>query len=379
MTKDTISADALIAKIKSGKVNRRDFNKILAGAGLSMGVTPMLSGGASAADPNQGSYFTWSGYDIPEFFGEYQAKNGTLPNFNVFGDTSEALTKMKAGFTVDVAHPCNSGIPRWMASGLFQPLDTSKLSHWGDVTDSLKNLSGAVVDGKPHFAPFDWGQTSITYRTDLVDLGGQEESWGILWDERYKGRIGVIASPGDTWWCAAIYAGVPFDEIDTEKGIAEVEKALKKLHPNVRFYTDDMTSLEQALASGELVAAMTWNESPVSLKGQGLPVAWANPKEGALTWVCGAMIHKDAPNLDKAHDIINSMLSPESGAFLINDYGYGHSNKRSFDLVSDERLAELGLTRNPDDMLMAGHFQGTVDASFDAMMNTRFEEIKAGF
>ena len=92
-----------------------------------------------------------------------------------------------------------------------------------------------------------------------------------------------------------------------------------------------MTTVEQALAAGELVAAMTWNSSAVALKAEGVPVAFASPKEGALTWVCGAMISVGAPHVDKAHDVINSLLSPESGRFLINDYGYGHSNIKSFE------------------------------------------------
>lgn len=218
---------------------------------------------------------------------------------------------MRAGFVVDVAHPCNVEIPRWIESGLFQPLDTLKLSNWDDIILQLWQLEGNVVDGKPYFAPFDWGQTSITYRTDLVDWQGQEESWSLLWDERYKGRLGSLASAGDAWWCAAIYAGVDFKDIATKENIAKVGDLLRKQRPLIRMYSDDTTSLEQAIASGELVAAMTWNSSALALKNEGFPVAFAKPKEGALTWVCGLMMHAKAPHPDKAHDIIDSLLSVE--------------------------------------------------------------------
>ena len=68
----------------------------------------------------------------------------------------------------------------------------------------------------------DWGQTSVTYRTDLVDFPDGEESWSVLWDERYKDKVSMIGNEGDTWWCAAIYAGVPFDEIETDESIEKV-------------------------------------------------------------------------------------------------------------------------------------------------------------
>ena len=115
------------------------------------------------------------------------------------------------------------------------------------------------------------------------------------------------------------------------------------------------------------------------LKSEGVPVKFASPKEGALTWVCGLMIHKDAPNLDAAYDVIDSLLSVESGKFMINDYGYGHSNMKSFEQFDNETLAGLGLSSTPSEILDAGHFQVPQTQEWETKMNTLFEEIKAGF
>ena len=369
----------LIARIKNRDISRRDLLQGMSAAGLAVVMTPAMSRIAKAAAADQATYFTWGGYDVPEFVPTYVTKHGEPPNFATFGGSEEALTKMLAGYVVDVAHPCNQAIPRWIATGLFQPLDTSRLSNWPDIMPELINLEGNVVDGKPYMAPTDWGRTSITYRTDLVDLQGQEESWGILWDERYKGRLGMLASGGDSWWCGAIYAGVDFKDIASEEGFKKVAAIMRKQRPLIRTYTDDTTSLEQALASGELVAAMTWDSSAVVLKGEGIPVTFANPKEGALTWVCGAMMHKDAPKPDRAYDIIDALLSPEAGKWLIGENGYGHSNTKSFELFSDDELTALGLSSNPADILSAGKFQIPQTQEFETAMNKEFEQIKAGF
>ncbi len=369
----------LIARIKNRDINRRDLLQGMSAAGLAVVMTPAMSHLAKAAAADQATFFTWGGYDEPAFVGPYIAKHGEPPNFATFGGSEEGLTKMRAGYVVDVAHPCNQAIPRWIATGLFQPLDTSKLSNWPDIMPELINLEGNVVGGKPYMAPIDWGRTSITYRTDLVDLQGREESWGILWDERYKGRLGMLASGGDSWWCAAIYAGVDFKDIASDAGFKKVAAVLRKQRPLIRTYTDETTSLEQSLASGELVAAMTWDSSAVTLKGEGVPVTFANPKEGALTWVCGAMIHKDAPHIDKAYDVIDALLSTEAGKWLIGENGYGHSNTKSFALFSDDELSALGLSRNPVDILSAGKFQVPQTQEFETAMNKEFEQIKAGF
>ncbi|MEM8597472.1 MAG: ABC transporter, partial [Pseudomonadota bacterium] len=242
--------------VRRGELDRRTFNRSLLGLGVALATVPMPARRALASSGDEATLFTWGGYDIPELFTSYEAKNSALPNFATFGGSEEALTKMRAGFVVDVAHPCNQGVPRWIASGLFQPLDISRLSNWGDVMPELYNLPGNEVDGSYYMAPMDWGQTSITYRTDLYDLEGAEESWDMLWNEKYKGRLACLASGGDTWWCGAIKAGVPFEEIATDAAFDTIAAVMREQRPLIRMYTDDTTSLEQALASGELAAAL---------------------------------------------------------------------------------------------------------------------------
>ena len=273
-------------KMEAGTLSRRDMNKALAAVGLAAVTMPLALKRVSATE-GEVIYFTWSGYDIPELFPAYIEKHGgNLPETPLFGDNEETFTKMRAGFQVDVTHPCSSMVARWRDAGLLQPIDTSKLSNWGDVFDDLKSLKNTQDSQGQWFVPFDWGQTSITYRKDLVDWQGQEESWSLLWDERYKGRLAMIDAAEDAWWCAAIYAGVDVDNV-TEADLVKVRDLLTKQRPLLRFYSSDMTTVEQALASGELVAAMTWNSSPLELKAAGVDVAFAKVKEGALTWVCG--------------------------------------------------------------------------------------------
>ena len=56
-----------------------------------------------------------------------------------------------------------------------------------------------------------------------------------------------------------IYAGIedPFDMNDEE--VAKVRALMEKQMPLLRMMFSDMTSLPQALVSGELIAAMGWN------------------------------------------------------------------------------------------------------------------------
>ncbi|MFQ5939414.1 MAG: extracellular solute-binding protein [Alphaproteobacteria bacterium] len=341
--------DAFIRELVKARFSRRDFNKALSATGLAVATMPLIPRDASAQ--GEAIYFGWSGYEIPELQPSYIEKHGTTSDAVIFADENEGFQKVRAGFTPDVAHPCSPMTPQWREAGLIQPIDTSRLSNWPDVFPALKTMKDIRFEGEQWFVPFDWGRTSITYRTDLVDI--EEESYGLLWDERYKGRMAVFDSVDETVFITAIYAGLD----PCNMGDAELETVfglLREQRPLLRFYAESETDITQAMAAGEVVAATTWDSGAAQLMAEGVPVRFMNPKEGVETWVCGLILLKDAPNPDKAYDLIDAMLDPSAGEFLIADYGIGHSNQASFDRVSDETLALMQLPRDPTELLHSG-------------------------
>jgi spermidine/putrescine transport system substrate-binding protein len=375
-----LSVNEVLDKLQAGKMNRRQFTKALAAFGIGLMASPLLPGMARAAAADQPTHFTWGGWGDPQYYEEYIKNNGEPPNFATFGGTGEAFAKMRSGFVVDTVHPCSSEVNRWVSSGMFQPIDTSQLSNWPDIIPQLWNNSTNVIEnGNPYFAPFDWGQTSFIYRTDLVDLQGKPESWELLWDERYKKKLGTFSSAGEAWWCAAILAGIPFEEIGTKANLKKVAALLRKQRPLIKTYLGNAADVEQALASGEVVAAMAWNGSVKTLTDQDVPVRFAAPKEGALTWVCGFMMHKKAPKPKKALELIDSLLGVTRGIQLIKDEGYGHSNRKAIEAVDDKTLAAVGLTRDPMETLGAGKFQIPAGEKFDHDSAKMYTEIQAGF
>jgi spermidine/putrescine transport system substrate-binding protein len=129
------------------------------------------------------------------------------------------------------------------------------------------------------------------------------------------------------------------------------------------------------MASGEVVTASAWNSSIATLRKQGIDVKYMNPKEGRLTWCCGLVLTSEAKEIDKAYDLMDAMLSTDAGVWLI-DYGYGHSNRKAFELVSEEVLAERGLAKNAEEHLKSGMFSRDNTRLDD--LQQMFESVKAG-
>ncbi len=361
--------------LAAGRLTRREIGRVMASVGVAGATMAWPSGRARADAEGHPMVFLWAGYELPEFVPPYIEKYGQQPEYSLYGDEEEALSKMIAGFRPDIVFPCSYKVQKWYDAGFLGPIDTSKLSQWNDIFPSLSSMDVVKINDETVWVPIDWGQTSVLYRTDLAPEYVGNETWNILWDPKYAGRMSMFDSLIDGVAVAAIVLGI--DPFNIQKDQIEAVRAkLKEQLPLLRFYSNDLTTVEQALASGELVAATTWNQSFVNLKKEGLPVAFMNPKEGAMTWVCGLCIVRDTEYPDKAHEVIDAFLDPRSRAYDITEYGYGSATKGGFDLVDDAALADLGLPRDPTTLLTSGIFQAPM--ANEAELQTMFEEVKAG-
>jgi spermidine/putrescine transport system substrate-binding protein len=355
--------------------DRRRVLQAMAATGLvPVTMTWRGTGAQAAADL---LVFDWTGYEIPELHGPYIEKYGASPEVAVYADVYEAFSKVQAGFKVDTVHPNIWDVRQFYDAGLLQPWDTSRLANWPDVFPSLAAMPGAQFDGQQYLIPTDWGVNALIVRSDIVDMS--DPSWGILWNPAYAGRISVNTEMEATVQTAALMLGItdPFHASDEE--IAAIKAKLEEQRALLRFYWSDPTELEQAIASGEVVAAWAWPQVYGDLVKEGQPVAYLNPKEGVYSWMTGFVRMADGPGLDQnAYDYVDAWLSPETGKWLIENYGYGHTNRKSFELVSAEVLEEKGLG-SPDEVLGAAHAVQEYDVEVREKLVNMFEEVKAGF
>ena len=357
------------------QLTRRQFAQGLASMGLGLVSLPLFDGPAIAARDLQ--ILDWSGYEAAELYPNYVRKYGAAPSIALYADDEEAYQRVKGGFQADLVHPASYSVARYRDQGMIKPIDVSRLSNWPDIFPKLYSINGMKSDDRQWFVPCGWGHVSVLYRTDLVKI--ENPSWDLLWDRRYKGRISTITEMDGAVISAAVMLGIanPFAMSDQE--IAQVKKALVMQRELVRFYWTDPAQLEQALASGEVVAALAWMASSVKLQKQGVPVAYMNPKEGRLGFIDGFVMLTNGPGKERnAYDFIDAWLAPEAGKFMIESIGYGHSNHKSFDLANARSKELLGLGM-PDNLVESTIFLQEVAAERRRKLVSMFEDVKAGF
>jgi len=350
----------------------------VAGIVVGLGGLLVLTGcdqqAKKAAEPP--TLFQFEDYMDPPFLAEYKKQYNETPHVTIYADEDEAFAKMRAGYKPDVMGPCFYEFPRWQEAGLIQPIDTSKLKNWNKISATLRNLPGiSAGEGKVWFVPQYWGNTSITFRTDLAPEYVDKPSWDILFDPKYKGRVSVLDGVDDTIPFIAHMIGIDAYHMTPDEWV-KVQDKLKELVKQTRMVSSDDTALSQGLASGEIVAAMTWRITYSTLHKEGKPVAYMNPPGGMFTYVCGLVMNKNTKDVDKALALIDSGLSDEAADYTINHIGDEPSNETILAKLPNKTFEDLGLTRDVESFLKSGIFQQRLKDK-DKIVNA-WTEIRAG-
>ncbi len=356
-------------------LNRREFGKVMAAAGATLVATSPTARRAFAA-PNL-TVFEWSGYDDPTLCQEFVDKHGEPPNYAIFAEEEEAYQKLRAGFKVDMSHPCTLSVARWRDSGLLKPIDTSRVPRWNEIPSDMLGAKGIQHDGKIWMMPFDWGNSTIIYRDD--ELPNAAQSYNLLLDPALRGRVSIFDSVDEAF---VIAAGILGYESHMELSDDEMQKCaevLRELHKNIRFYWGDPTALQQSIAAGEILAAWAWTDSYISLRWEEVPVKFMFPTEGLSTWMCGFVLNADGPGDENlAYEYLNATLDPNVGKVLIDEWGYGHANAQSYKISESDLAKELGLTDDLTKFLKGTRFQGEIVPEKREKMIEIFETVKLG-
>ena len=357
-------------------MRRRSILKSLTALGVTYSVLPLISGKAYAA--GEVHYHTWSGYDAPELMKFYTDKYGGMPEISHIATEEESFKKMKTGWSPDLAHPGNYNVRRFKDAGLIRPIDTSRLRNFEDIIASVRTDDSCVYDGQQYMVPSEYGNSSVIYRKDLVDKKYHDNpTWAILYDEQYAGRLAQYETAAAVVQCAALVLGYKNIYNLDDKQLAEIKKLASKQRDLLRMYWSDATQIEQAMATGEVVAAYGWNASLVNLKKQGLDVGMMVPKERMFTWIAGFVMHKNVKNEKAAYDLIDAWTAPESGAWLMENYGYGSTNKKAYELADQTVLKNLGIS-DPQAVLDGSLFFKSLIPEIDKKYQSLFTDVQAG-
>ena len=328
-------------------------------ASTSGGVVP--SGAARPAidqEPGTLQVFDWAGYGDGAYYPkeekaniwqQYATETGDTPKFILFPDDDAGFAKVAAGTHYDIVHPCAYRFRDYVDLKVMQPWDTSQIPNFASLNPTLQAFGN--LDGQQYFVVEDWGFIAPLYRADKVEP--TEDSWGLLFDDRYGGKISWIDTL-EMLVIAGFYQGVenPWEMSDDELG--QMRDFLIEKKGLVNFFWSQSYELFQAFKREDAYIGYAWPDAYAYAKGANLDVEYMNPKEGRITWSCGLGLFNDSENYHHAHAYADSWSSEKAAEFLVGSYYYGHSNTGvdisgiSPDIVKALSLDDLSILEPPN-------------------------------
>lgn len=263
--------------------------------------------------PSSGSrptlhYFTWSDYVGPELLAEFERREQVRVVVDVFSSNEELLAKLQSGATgYDVAVPSDFMVAIAMQLGLLEELDLAAIPNANVLNTHVQGLP--FDPAQRYSVPYLWGTVGIGYDSDVIRT--PPDSWAILWDPQYKGRISMLNDQREVFGATLRWMGHSLNS--TDRTVIEAAKAkLMEQKPLVKTYTSD--HYDQLLATGEVVLAHGWGGPIARAMRERSSIRYVVPKEGGTIWADCLVVLKGAPHKELAMRFINYLLDPEVAA-----------------------------------------------------------------
>jgi spermidine/putrescine-binding protein len=257
-----------------------------------------------------------------------QANPGVKIESALVEGSNEAATKLSAGFSADIVETCADESNILLKRGLLQPIDTSRLTHWSELSPHLRAAEGVVVDGKQMFLPGQAGPMGMVYNTK--DFPDGVDTIKELFNPKLKGKVAFDVGGDDKSMIAmtAFSLGVKNPFRMSEAELNSVGKYLLAHVDQFRTFPDSDANELNLMKSGEVILT---DEDPGAVHEMieaGVPVKWVAPKEGYYSWTCGLALTKSAKNLNAAYAFLNYYISARAQA-VFGDEGYTILNQNA--------------------------------------------------
>jgi putative spermidine/putrescine transport system substrate-binding protein len=286
----------------------------------------------------------WEGYTDPSFVKGFEKETGCKVNDTFAGTSDEMFTKFRSGGggQYDLASFSGDASLRAIKSGTVAPLDMSKLTNWKDLAPQLQSPEFNTQNGKHYGLSFTWGANVLIYNADKIKQN--LDSWNVLYDPKYKGKITVPDNPIQIADPALQYFGASDPYSIDQATLDKVKSKLKQQRSLVRKYWVLATDFESLFKSGDATIGAGWPLMTNDLRKAGMNVKEVIPKEGVTGWSDSWMLSNKARHPICAYKYMNYTSRPDIQVKIADVTGYSPPNQKACPLLGAQRCKDLHVT-----------------------------------
>jgi spermidine/putrescine-binding protein len=327
---------------------------------LFLGVLVLVIAGAGCGQKQETlSLLVWEGYADLLFVRAFEDAHHCKVVASYMGSSDELVAKLRGGSAAnyDVISPSSDVATSIVRAGLAAPLDLSKISSYVQLSAKLRDSPLVKASGQTYGVPFVWGPNPLLY--DTTAFAAAPDSWSVLWDPKYKGRISLWDELSSVYMAAQVLG---YDKPDpnqlynlSDEQLEAVKNKLIELKPNIRKYWSTGGELTNLFQNHEIFAAMGWPLMTNQLRKLNFPIGETIPKENTTGWIDHLMITAASTHKELAQAFLEYMIEPQTQKLVTDVTHYTPANPGTGQLLTADEKKTLHLD-DPDDYMKRIYF-----------------------
>ena len=249
-------------------------------------------------------------------------------NYSTYATNEDMYAKIKnSAVSYDIIIPSDYMIEKMISENLLKPIDKSKLENYSNINESF--LDPYYDPDSQYSVPYTYGMLGIIYNSEFVkdEPDVERESWDLLWNPKYAGKILQFNNPRDAFATAMYKEGLDINSTDP------------KVWNQALTYLQEQKPLLQGYVNDEIFNKMKGASAYIApyYAGDFLTMAAANddlrfyyPDEGTNYFVDAMCIPvtSDEEKYDLAIAYIDFMISEKAATANALYIGYASPNNK---------------------------------------------------
>ena len=278
--------------------------------------------------------YNWGEYIDPDVIDLFEEETGIDVVYEEYETNEIMYPKIQSGaIAYDVVCPSDYMIQRMIDNDLLAEINYDNIPNLKYIDDTYMKMSQGFDPENKYSVPYLWGTVGILYNKSMVDE--PVDSWGILWDEKYKDSILMQDSVRDAFAVALKYLGYSLNSTDLDE-LQAAKNLLIEQKPLVQAYVIDQ--VRDKMIGNEAALGVIYSGEALYCQEENPDLEYAIPKEGTNLWIDSWVIPKNAKNKENAEAFINFLCKPEIAKMNFEYITYSIPNTAGRELIEDPAM-----------------------------------------
>lgn len=341
---------------KRGTKKKICYKKIIMWLGLILFIVLIVWGIFVASIFSEGRYsprelsgelnvYNWENYfdENASVLDDFEKEFGVKVNLYTFESEEEVLDAVKNYRGVyDVIITMDGNFETKVKDGLLENLDLGNIPNIKNIDSKFEIANNKDFE---YAVPYLWGTTGLAINTKYVTE--DVDSWDILWNSKYRGKVGILNNEQELFGLGARYVGTSLipSRISDLQNVGDFLKLQKK---ETGGYMGPYEIID-GMIDESLWVAVTWSVDAGIMAYDNPNIKYIIPKEGTIMWLEHMIIPKGAKNKVNAEAFINFIHRPDIYARIANYQSSPGVNIPAREFINEEIMNDRSLNLLKED------------------------------